>query len=68
MDNARITYRQRSTTPQEACDARARAWGYVFRCYEAKKGVASASSTDSDEERKGLRSSETEKGGGHVDI
>lgn len=34
-------------TPEEACDARARAWAYVFDCWEQKK-VASA---DSGEEK-----------------
>jgi hypothetical protein len=41
MDNARINYRQRPTVPQEAGDARARAWAYVFSCWHAKQKAMS---------------------------
>ena len=32
------------TTPEEARDARARAWAFVFRCYESKKNPAASQS------------------------
>jgi hypothetical protein len=25
-------------SPEQACDARARAWAYVFECWQARKG------------------------------
>lgn len=68
MDNARITYRQRpDTIPQAACDVRARVWGYVFRCYEAKRDVASEGSTDGGDEATGSRIGEIEKGDRYVE-
>lgn len=43
-DVSRIVYVPRSdTTPEQACDVRARAWRYVFDCYAKKKaGVRGA--------------------------
>jgi hypothetical protein len=40
-----------STTPEQARDLRARAWRYVFDCYQAKKKAGVTSTGD---EAKGL--------------
>ncbi len=39
MSNPRITHHSLgSITPEQARDARARAWAFVFQCWHAKKG------------------------------
>ena len=39
-----ICVSHKSLTPDQACDARARAWAFVFRCYESKKNPAAGES------------------------
>ena len=34
------------TTPEQARDIRARAWAYIFGCYEKHKGASESNSTD----------------------
>jgi len=44
-DALRITYRASlSSTPDRACDARARAWAFVFQCWQEKKMAAEPAS------------------------
>jgi hypothetical protein len=37
MTSARIVHTSPSITPEQARDARARAWAYVFSCWHAKQ-------------------------------
>jgi hypothetical protein len=41
MDSARIVCRPSpSIAPEQACDSRARAWAFVFQCWQEKRKVA----------------------------
>ena len=43
MDDIRIARRSHpNITPEQACDARARAWSYIFACYEKHKAARSS--------------------------
>jgi hypothetical protein len=38
-----------SLTPRQAGDARARAWAYVFQCWQGKQSAAGVTSTNGDD-------------------
>jgi hypothetical protein len=37
-DAPRVVLRSNRSTAEQACNARARAWAFVFKCWQAKKG------------------------------
>jgi hypothetical protein len=47
MDKAHTIYRPRlDTTSREACDVRARAWAYIFRCYAKHEAASEHNNAD----------------------
>ncbi len=45
MGNVRVVYRRHpGISSEEVRDARARAWKFIFGCYEAKKGPVASQS------------------------
>ena len=49
MTSARIVHTSPSITPEQARDARARAWAFVFQCWQAKKGAHPGAPDDAKE-------------------
>jgi hypothetical protein len=65
MSNLRVIHPTSvSITPEQARDARARAWAYIFDCHAKKK---TARPGGPDDTTKGFRISEKEKGGTYVE-
>jgi hypothetical protein len=44
-------------SPEQARDARARAWNYVFQCWREKQNAAGATSTNGDDAERNLSDS-----------
>ena len=58
-DTARIVVRSSSLSPEEARNARARAWHYVFECYERHRAARGKNGEDD------MKRFSSEKGGHH---
>ena len=57
MDSMRLAPSLHSPMPSDqACDARARAWSYVFKCWREKQNAAGGTSTNGDDAMKGSNS------------
>ena len=52
MDESRVVVRPSSISPEEALDARARAWAYVFASFERHQSKKGGPDTAPDDARK----------------
>jgi hypothetical protein len=55
MDSPRLDRPHRGIAAREVLDARARAWAYVFQCWQEKQDAAGVTSTNGDDAMKGSR-------------
>jgi len=49
MDSPRLDRPHRGIAAREVLDARARAWAYVFQCWQGKQSAAGVTSTNGDD-------------------
>jgi hypothetical protein len=61
MSSPRVVLRPTSTKPEDAQNARARAWAYVFDCFNHRNGKEGGSTTAPDDAERRSSDGATEK-------